>query len=232
MMSQIDPYRYDFRNNGVEQPVSLPKPDLPEAELLVRRKKLPQFLKIVLCILLVGIILHCLYVMAVNPVAQLNRRLDAAQSCRIRIEAVVITESADVVLEIDGNLIAMTPNGDASKTEYFDLEDGVLYTYVSDSKGRWTRVESSEEFDIADEDLEMFEALFNPDNYERMKGSLFTWKHKDDVDVDGIGGVEVRRVLGRYTFKFGMQGCLMTMTFLQIGTKLDRPWEGALVTES
>jgi hypothetical protein len=184
------------------------------------RKRMPLAIKIILWVLLGAIALYSAYAFFVHPVDELRVRLAFAQSCRITITEPTTggyqNETTEHIIEIDGNVIAITSEG---SKQYYVIEDDKTYEYRESSNGEWYKIEVySGSFSGSSADIDF---MLDRSNYKRAAWwKPFTWCAEN-------GNIEVSRVMGKikYTLYTGLVKRKQTIVFDRIGiTKIDRPW--------
>lgn len=180
-------------------------------------------------VLLAALALYLLYAVFVHPIDKLKLRLLATQSCTMTVYAqyyaygVFRTDTATV--RVDGNLIAVA-SSEYSKPEgwtYYRL-DGDSVDVYEPRVGTWA--DGTFAWGDVGEINAEYEKLLDRRSYERVKGKLFCWQLRDDVNVRGMWDVQLGREAGRLALTWNGAGVKYTITFKGFGmTRVELPQE-------
>ena len=97
-----------------------------------------------------------------------------------------------ITTEVDGN-IQYTPAVMFNEEEYTETIGDVEYKYTKDDSGKWTKTKLE---DAEDDSSSIYgdgslNKLFDPSNYEKVKGEENTYKQKEDVDFEDYENVKI-----------------------------------------
>ena len=128
-----------------------------------------------------------------HPIDEFKEKMKKADSYEMSITMsdVPLFGTFTMTTQVDGN-IQYTPAVMFSEEEYTETVDGVNYKYTKDASGKWTK--EKEETNDNDSSIygdESMAQLFNPDNYEKVKGEENTYKQKSDVAFDDYEDVKI-----------------------------------------
>ena len=128
-----------------------------------------------------------------HPIDEFKEKMEKADSYQMSITMsdVPLFGTFTMTTKVDGN-IQYTPAVMFSEEEYTETVDGVKYKYTKDDSGKWTK--EKEETNDDDSSIygdESMAKLFNPDNYEKVKGEENTYKQKSDVTFDDYEDVKI-----------------------------------------
>ena len=128
-----------------------------------------------------------------HPLVAFQEKMEKADSYQITVTMsdVPLFGTFTMTTQVDGN-IQYTPAVLFSEEEYTETVDGVKYTYTKDDSGKWTK----EKDETTDDDSsvwvdESMQQLFNPDNFEKVKGEENTFVQKSDVTFDDYEDVKI-----------------------------------------
>ena len=128
-----------------------------------------------------------------HPIDEFKEKMEKADSYQMSITMsdVPLFGTFTMTTKVDGN-IQYTPAVMFSEEEYTETVDGVKYKYTKDDSGKWTK----EKDETNDDDSSVYgdesmAKLFNPDNYEKVKGEENTYKQKSDVTFDDYEDVKI-----------------------------------------
>ncbi len=129
-----------------------------------------------------------------HPIDEFKEKMEKADSYQMAITMsdVPLFGTFTMTTNVDGN-IQYTPAVMFSEEEYVETVGDVKYKYTKDESGKWTKEkeEETEEDDSSIFDDESMEKLFNPDNYEKVRGEKNTYKQKSDVTFDYYEDVKI-----------------------------------------
>ena len=156
------------------------------------KKRYPRLLILSLCLSMLVLATAC---SAKHPIEAFKQKLDKADSCQMSITMtnVPFWGSITMTTKIDGN-IQYTPSVVlVCDEEYIETVGDVQYKYTKDDSGKWskTKVENT------DDDLssiygdKMMDQLFDPDNYEKVKGEENAYQQKTDVVFEDCENVKI-----------------------------------------
>jgi hypothetical protein len=181
------------------------------------------FLGIVKWVLLISLGLFLIFEIFIHPINKLKLRLFLGGSCEIIATAYTPLQSVVLgSLKVDGNIIYK--NG-----TYYEVDGKTVYQYEM-GRNEWVKTEMEGQlliFGDPDDKVIHLEDFLDRRNYEWAKEKFFTYRLKDDADVNWKGEVEFRRLPGgQYELKLSVGGVPVTIVFKNIGkVKLDRPWQ-------
>ncbi len=131
-----------------------------------------------------------------NPIKEFKEKMDKENNYELAVTMsdVPLFGSLSTTLKVDGNIQYTRASMFGEEVEaYVETVDGVQYGYAKDEEGNWVK----EKVDVTgDETSEMYDEealneLFNPDNYEKVKGEKNTYKQKADVDLENFADVKI-----------------------------------------
>ena len=128
-----------------------------------------------------------------HPIDEFKEKMEKADSYQMSITMsdVPLFGTFTMTTKVDGN-IQYTSAVMFSEEEYTETVDGVKYKYTKDDSGKWTK--EKEETNDDDSSIygdESMAKLFNPDNYEKVKGEKNTYKQKSNVTFDDYEDVKI-----------------------------------------
>ena len=128
-----------------------------------------------------------------HPIDEFKEKMEKADNYQMSITMsdVPLFGTFTMTTKVDGN-IQYTPAVMFSEEEYTETVDGIKYKYTKDDSGKWTK--EKEETNDDDSSIygdESMAKLFNPDNYEKVKGEENTYKQKSDVTFDDYEDVKI-----------------------------------------
>ena len=128
-----------------------------------------------------------------HPIDEFRAKMEKADSYQMSITMsdVPLFGTFTMTTKVDGN-IQYTPAVMFSEEEYVETVGDVKYKYTKDESGKWTKEkEETEDDDSSIYGDESMEKLFNPENYEKVKGEENTYKQKSDVTFDDYEDVKI-----------------------------------------
>lgn len=185
---------------------------------VIKRQPIPRWLRILLYVLLSAIIVSFVYSSAVHPLDKVKIKTFFTRN--YTIEVVASGGYAGVnreYIRFDGNIIQIG-------FDYYEFDNGILYTYVKDSERRWKRVKS-DDYNVKSS-YNLGAKLLDSSNYELDK--LFVWKLKDDVakDIDELSRITVQRKAGKVSIVGYYSFVEVSLRFTSFGTtKITPPWK-------
>ena len=155
-------------------------------------KKALSFLIIVsLCLSMLMMVTSC---SSKHPIEEFKEKMEKADSYQMSITMsdVPLFGTFTMTTEVDGN-IQYTPAVMFNEEEYTETVGDVKYKYTKDDSGKWTKtkVEDTDDDSSSLYGDDSLNKLFNPDNYEKVKGEENTYKQKDDVDFEDYENVKI-----------------------------------------
>ncbi len=155
-------------------------------------KKALSFLIIVsLCLSMLMMVTSC---SSKHPIEEFKEKMEKADSYQMSITMsdVPFLGTFTMTTKVDGN-IQYTPAVMFNEEEYTETVGDVEYKYTKDDSGKWTKtkVEDTEDDSSSIYGDDSLNKLFNPDNYEKVKGEENTYKQKDDVDFEDYENVKI-----------------------------------------
>ena len=191
--------------------------------------------RILAFVLVVVFALYLLYAIFVHPVNKLNFRLLLQQNCTMTLHISLRHGhghvSGQTEMLLDGNLLAIAESyyTDPYSYVYIEMSDDeiMVHDFVL---GDWDHIDYETYLLMngeSDTSNDAFIKLFDRRNYERVKGKLFTWKIRDDVDTGYMHDVQFRRKAGKFTISWKDQVASEYMiVFESFGrAKIERIWE-------
>ena len=136
-----------------------------------------------------------------HPLEEFKNKMDAEENYQIKINYTVpLYGEISMTVKIDGDT-CYTPETIFSEEEYVTVQPNGTYLYRKNAYGQWTRTFSKEkpDDDMYGEYLE--DPMFNPENYEKVKGEKGVYKQKSDVTFDGFEDVIVTVTEDACTFE-------------------------------
>ena len=129
-----------------------------------------------------------------HPIENFKDKMSEADSYQMSITMsdVPLFGTFTMTTKVDGN-IQYTPAVMFNDEEYTETVGDVEYKYTKDESGKWTKtkVEDTEDDSSSSYGDDSLNKLFNPDNYEKVKGEENTYKQKDDVDFEDYENVKI-----------------------------------------
>lgn len=191
--------------------------------------------RILALVLAVFFALYLLYAIFVHPINKLNFRLFLQQNCTMTLHISLRHGhghvSGQTEMLLDGNLLAIAESYYTDPYSYVYIEMNGDEIMVHDFVlGDWDHMDYEEYLSRNGESAASdgyFQKLFDRRNYERVRGKLFAWKIKDDVDMGYMRDVQFRRKAGKFTFswKDAVENEYM-IVFESFGrAKVERIWE-------
>ena len=155
-------------------------------------KKALSFLIIVsLCLSMLMMVTSC---SSKHPIEEFKEKMEKADSYQMSITMsdVPFLGTFTITTKVDGN-IQYTPAVMFNEEEYIETVGDVEYKYTKDDSGKWTKtkVEDTDDDSSSIYGDDSLNKLFNPDNYEKVKGEENTYKQKDDVDFEDYENVKI-----------------------------------------
>ncbi len=185
----------------------------------IKSQRNPLWLKIVAYILLGALLLGLIYGL-LHPVNKVKLKFLLTQNCTIEVVATYGYKETRKNILIDGNLLQVG-------SEYYEIDDEKLYTYIKNYNGEWERV-LSEDDEFSIEDSEIGIELLKRSNYQRAKGRLFVWSLKKyvEADIDGLSNITFQRDAGKLAIVGYYNGVRISLRFTNFGkTNITPPWE-------
>jgi hypothetical protein len=231
-------HKLDLDTNGTGNPWESMHHEQPDVDAPVQYRRpfmsIP-IVRILALILAVLFALYLLYAIFVHPVNKLNFRLLLQQNCTMTLHISLRHGhghvSGQTEMLLDGNLIAIAESYYTDPYSYVYIEMNGDEIMVHDFVlGDWDHMDYEEYLLRNGESAASdgyFQKLFDRRNYERVRGKLFTWKIKDDVDMGYMRDVQFRRKAGKFTFswKDAVESEYM-IVFESFGrAKIERIWE-------
>lgn len=145
---------------------------------------------ITMCMCLITVFTSCSFK---HPIDEFKEKMEKADSYQmsVTISDVPLFGTFTMTTKVDGN-IQYTPAVMFNEEEYVETVGDVKYKYTKDDAGKWTKAkEDSTDDDSSVYDDESMKKLFNPDNYEKVKGEENTYKQKSDVEFDDYEDVKI-----------------------------------------
>ena len=228
---------FDLNTAGAGNPwesVGHERPDL-DAPVSYKRPLLSiPIVRILVFILAIFFALYLLYAVFVHPVNKLNFRLLLQKNCtmtmRVSMRHGLGYASGQTTMYLDGNLFAVAEvnSKDPHTFVYIEMADDKI-TVHDFVLGDWYHMDYEEYLFInggSADSVDDFQKLFDRRNYERVRGKLFAWEIKDDVDMGTIYDVQFRRKLGKFTITWKEFETEYTVIFESFGwADLQRVWE-------
>lgn len=219
----FDPLKL-IQKSGAEEE----KPVEDKAELLDEKRTSVAF-AIVIWALIGIIILSSLYALLVHPIDKLNTMLWVCGNCEIKIFAVSGYGMGNAYVKLDGDFVEVSVGNGSSS--YYELDGDKIYTYT-DRNGEWERVDTGlSEIPIGTGGGASIslDKLLDRKNYERVEGSMFEYRAKDEY-LGGLRNVSFKRVDGKYqlvgTIENGYFDISLAFIFDRIGmTGVTPPWK-------
>lgn len=128
---------------------------------------------------------------AKHPIEKFKDQMVKANNYQLTITMtdVPLLGTFTTTTKIDGN-IQYTPAVLFSSEQYTEISGNVKNVYTKGDDGKWTKeVETVEEESDDMFDDQFVLQIFNPDNYEEVKGEKNTYKQKAGVTFDGYEDV-------------------------------------------
>ena len=154
------------------------------------KKLVPLSIIIVMCMCLITTFTFC---SSKHPIDEFKEKMGKADSYQMSVTMsdVPLFGTFTMTTKVDGN-VQYTPAIMFDEEEYIETVGDVKYKYTKDDSGKWTK----EKEDSTDDDSSIYgdesmEKLFNPDNYEKVKGEENTYKQKSDVQFDDYEDVKI-----------------------------------------
>lgn len=175
-------------------------------------KKTLSFLIIVsLCLSMLMLATSC---SSKHPIEEFKEKMEKADSYQMSITMsdVPFLGTVTMTAKVDGN-IQYIPATMINEEVYTETVGDVEYQYTKDDSGKWTKtkVENTVDDTSSIYDDDSLNKLFNPDNYEKVKGEENTYKQKDDVDFENYENVKITIEDNSCTIE--MSASLQGMTF-------------------
>lgn len=175
-------------------------------------KKTLSFLIIVsLCLSMLMLATSC---SSKHPIEEFKEKMEKADSYQMSITMsdVPFLGTVTMTAKVDGN-IQYIPATMINEEVYTETVGDVEYQYTKDDSGKWTKtkVENTVDDTSSIYDDDSLNKLFNPDNYEKVKGEENTYKQKDDVDFENYENVKITIEDDSCTIE--MSASLQGMTF-------------------
>lgn len=181
-----------------------------------------RFLKIIAIVLASLLLCWFLKDVFISPLAELNLRTAVAGNCRIRIVAEVLYSSIreETTVKVSRNLFSLDDE------KFYELDGDTVYEHYKGFGDTWETKKISKATFEMDIDYSETSALLDTKNYERKKGSLFTWQIKDGVDIGDFRTAELTRKGGKILIIAYAGMTKVTITVDRIGlTRVDTPWK-------
>lgn len=175
------------------------------------KKQCSAVLACVLCCVLLLTMMSC-SVSLNHPIREFAEKVGKAGSYQMKI-SIEIPDVGTCTGEIlaEGNLqytSAIQCGGYTISEEYYTETDGdMVYTYEKYKNGQWVRTE-----DIDDSSSTFGTQIWDPDNYEKVKGSDNTYKQKEGVVFDT--GILSDYVIEDVVISVGEDSCILKMTMM------------------
>ena len=128
-----------------------------------------------------------------HPIEKFKNKMEEADNYQMTITMsnVPLLGTFTMTTKIDGD-IQYTPAGMFHDEEYTQTVGDVEYTYTKTEDGEWIKTQSAVEEDTSDiTNDETMNDLFNPENYEKVKGEENTYQQKKDVQFDDFEDVVI-----------------------------------------
>lgn len=153
------------------------------------KRTLSYLLIVALCISLLTTSTACFFK---HPIDRFKEQLETVDSCQMTITMTNIPLFGTVAMttQIDGN-IQYNSGTFFSDEEYIEIYETVQYKYTKGVNGKWSKSIYTDFNDDKLIDDEMMEQLFNPQNYEKVRGEKYTYKQKADVNFDNCKDVTI-----------------------------------------
>lgn len=122
---------------------------------------------------------------AKHPIEKFRNKLSDAGSFEARITMSDIPYFGTITqkIKVDGN-IQYTYASVFNEANYTRKVGDAIYKYTKNEDGTWSKTR-----DVDETDDSVWDELFNPDNYEKVKDQKNTYKQKKDVSFDEIADV-------------------------------------------
>lgn len=238
MDKDLGRHKLDFDSNSTGNPWDTMQRERPDVDAPVRYKR-PAFsipaVRIFAFALAVVFALSLLYAVFVHPVDKLNIRLLLQQNCtmtfHVKLRHGFGYASGQTEMLLDGNLLAIAESyyTDPYSYVYIEMKDDEIMVHDF-ALGDWDHIDYETYLLMngeSDSSNDAFIKLFDRRNYERVKGKLFTWKIRDDVDTGYMLDVQFRRKAGKFTISWKDQvESEYMIVFESFGrAKIERIWE-------
>lgn len=154
------------------------------------KKILTLSIVITMCMCLITAFTSCSFE---HPIDGFKEKMEKADSYQMSVTMsdIPLFGTFTMTTKVDGN-IQYTPAVMFNEEEYIETVGDVKYKYTKDDAGKWTKAkEDSTDDDSSVYDDESMKKLFNPDNYEKVKGEENTYKQKSDVEFDDCEDVKI-----------------------------------------
>ena len=180
-------------------------------------KKHALLYKILAIILIVVLLLSTVYTF-LHPIDKIKLKAFLFRSCTIEVVASYYGYYEKEEICIDGNILNY-------KSEYYEIDGSTVYKYVEMVNNTWQRVPADTEWE---EDFKTGNNLLDKNNFERVKGKLFTWSLKNSIaeNIDDLSLVTLERDEGKIAIVGYYKGVRYSIRFIRFGrTKIELPWE-------
>ena len=206
----------DYLNkNRVKDAYNIEEANLPKPTDKIR--KIRDYSKVGKTILIVLLIVFAIY-LCLHPVDKLKVKMFLFRNCTVEARIVGdINNRESVIMKISGNTIKIGQT-------YYSVSENTVYCHYRYNYG-WKREEVSEDSSIRSSE-EFSKYILNVNNYERVKGKLFEWKLKDNIDTGEYKNFTIKRVKGHIAFCFEYEGEEFCMMFKYFGLSwFYKPWK-------
>ena len=183
----------------------------------IRRNDNPLWLRIVYKALIIFLILMAVY-MLLHPIDKIMLKFFLFRNCTLEAVSTSWGERESREVLIDGNLIKVG-------SDYYEVVDDQIYTYIKTGKYTWKRVLADEEWI---DDRELGETLLDKSNYKLKEGKLFVWRLKNSVaeTIDELSSITLERDAGKIAIVGYRYTTRIAIRFTRFGTtKIDPPWK-------
>ena len=178
------------------------------------KKKTPQWVKLISIILITAIGISLAYLVFVHPINKLKISVLLCDNYTIKMIIPGGITSETTSIYVDGNIIKYND-------QYYEIDGDDVYTYRKNSNGEWKR-EKSDDFVSS----KYAEELLKRRNYRRVKGRLFAWEIKDEVDLGDIWSAGIESYDGKMSIVIYYALEKAYIQFTNFGkTKLTPPWQ-------
>lgn len=155
---------------------------------LFRRTIMQKFHKIIisftLALMLLSMVLIVTSCGAKHPIEKFKNKVSDAGSfeARITVSDIPLFGTITMKTKVDGNIqyiyeSAFTDEG------YIEIVGNAIYMYTRNDNGTWSKTKTRDTYNS------IWEELFDPDDYEKVKGKKSTYKQKKDVTFDNFEDV-------------------------------------------
>ena len=147
-----------------------------------------------------------------HPIDEFKEKMKKTDSYQMSVTMsdVPLFGTFTMTTKVDGN-IQYTPAVMFNEEEYVETVGDVKYKYTKDDAGKWTKAKEYSTDDSSVYGDESMKKLFNPDNYEKVKGEENTYKQKSDVEFDDYEDVKI--TIGEDSCTIEMKAISDGMTF-------------------